>query len=41
MKMPAVNIGDHVVSVAVIAAVVTDTFIAVVVHYGDGNDDAD
>ncbi len=41
MKMPAVNIRYHVVSVTVIAAVDTATFIVVVVHYGDDNDDAD
>lgn len=39
--MPAVNISHHVVSVAVIAAVATATFIAAVARYEDDNDDAD
>ncbi len=41
MKVPAVDISSHVVSVAVIAAVSKATFIAGVVHYGYDNDDAD
>lgn len=39
--MPAVDISSHVVSVAVIAAVSTATFISVVMCHGYDNGDAD